>query len=152
MTQFLLAPPVFEEMPQRRIVGLMRRYTMETRVAIPQQWADYNATTPMPEPLPEGWFGVCRGVGSKGDFDYLCGVQGKKAEGQSEIRLSKGRWARFATSTHISLMGAAFEELMGHWVGQTGLIRRKGAMTEFYPPAFDGASGYGGFELWLPVE
>ena len=145
--------PEVESMPERRLRGLMRRYTMETRAAIPGQWADYNATVPEPVPLPSGWFGICRGVGDQGDFDYLCGVdQVEGGEGPDAITLPAGRYARFATNAHISTMQAAWAEIVGYWMGQPGLSPASGPQAEFYPPAFDGQTGEGGYEIWIPLE
>jgi AraC family transcriptional regulator len=147
--------PDIVEMPDRRIVGLLRRYTMETRSAIPGQWADYNTGTyDTSGPEPEGWYGVCANFGEDGSFDYLCGVEMEKGEvpqGFAAITLPGGRWAIFATKAHISSIGDLWSEIYRDWMGQDRLTPRDGPSTEFYPLAFDGKTGEGGYAIWVPV-
>lgn len=149
-----LKPEIFE-MSERRIVGLMRRYTMETRAAIPGQWGDYHAAGGDPAgAVPDAWYGVCANFGEDGGFDYLCGVElprGAVPAGYAAIMLPAGRWARFATGAHIGRIGDVWSEIYGDWMGGDRLMPREGPSTEFYPPAFDGATGMGGYEIWLPV-
>ncbi len=145
----LLKRPVVEAMPDRRIAGLLRRYTLETRFKIPQQWDDYNASAKTPGKEPDGWYGVCRDEDA--GFCYLCGIEGKPAKGQGEITLPAGRWARFATTAHLSRMGDVWEELHRDWMGRPDLPQRDGPLVEFYPPAFNGKTGEGGFEIWVPL-
>jgi AraC family transcriptional regulator len=150
-----LLPPKIEVMPDRRIVGLSRRYTMETRRAIPAQWGDYNeAGFEIDGAVPDAWYGVCTSSGPGGDFDYLCGQEaprGAVPKGWSAVVLPAGRWARFVEPGHISRMDAVWSEIFGQWMGQEGLAPREGPFVEFYPLSFDGMTGEGGFEIWMPV-
>lgn len=150
-----LAPPRIEEMPERRILGPMVRYTMESRQAIPSQWAALNGEGMRAEgALSEVWYGVCRDVGEDGAFDYLSGQEvpkGAPPSGWAEIRLPAGRWARFSHDGHVSEMPRVLAEVFGDWLGQAGLVPRQGPAVEVYPPGFDGDTGLGGFEVWVPV-
>jgi AraC family transcriptional regulator len=145
--------PEIVVMPDMRIVGVLRRYTMETRGAIPAQWAEFDAVEPVEGAVPDAWYGVCANIGDDGGFDYLCGVElakGEVPQGLAVITLPGGRWARFATKAHVSAMQDMWEEIYSDWIGK-GLTPREGPSVEFYPPAFDGATGEGGYEIRVPV-
>jgi AraC family transcriptional regulator len=150
-----LAPPVIEEMPDRRILGPMRRYSMETRQAIPGQWAEYNlAGLKASGAVPDRWYGVCANFGEGGTFDYLCGMEVPKGvvpAGWAALTLPAGCWARFVEKGHISVMQDVWAEIFREWMGRKGLTPRDGPSVEFYPLEFDGATGEGGFEIWMPV-
>jgi AraC family transcriptional regulator len=156
MTTALNLQPETVAMPERRIIGLMRRYTMATRQAIPGQWADYDAEAGQrPGPMPEAWYGVCANFGPEGDFDYLCGTEmqeGAVPEGWAAITLPAGNWAVFATMAHISAMPGMWEAIYRDWVGTGRITLREGPSVEHYPPAFNGATGMGGYAIWLPVQ
>jgi AraC family transcriptional regulator len=150
-----LAPPVIEEMPERRILGPLRRYDMQTRQGIPGQWADYNMADVKAEgAVPDCWYGVCANFGEGGTFDYLCGQEvpnGAVPAGWSALTLPAGRWARFVEAGHISLMQDVWGEIYREWMGRPGLTPRDAPSVEVYPLAFNGATGEGGFEIWMPV-
>ena len=48
-------------------------------------------------------------------------------------------------------MQAAWGEVYNHWASQPDCGPRSGPGVEFYPPEFDGMTGNGGYELWIPV-
>lgn len=154
MTRTLLTgDPQVVTMPARSIIGPKVHYTPATRDQIPQQWASYNASPECPDPGPGGSFGVCIEAGEDG-FDYLCGVEAGKAPlaaGWSEVSIPSGRWARFVTTAHISDMMGLWGEIYRDWIGRPGYEKRRGAQIEFYPQAFDGRTGLGGYEVWIPV-
>ena len=150
----ILATPRLSRHPDRLVAGPVRSYDLTTRTAIPAQWQAYDA---MPHPAalgPEDYFGVC--FNQSGDrFDYLCGQQiaadTSLPDGMQRVTLPGGIWAEFATRANPSTMQAAWEELFQHWMRQPGLAWRAGPAVEYYPPSFNGATGEGGYELWIPL-
>jgi AraC family transcriptional regulator len=152
-----LTPPVVETMPERLIVGLSRRYDMQTRSAIPAQWAAYNEDGATPSDAIAGkWYGVISAF-SEADtsFDYLCGVEIARRcplpPGQTLVTVRAGNYARFATRDHISAMNGMWAEIYSDWLGTDGLSPRLGPSLEYYPVEFDGRTGEGGYEIWIPV-
>jgi AraC family transcriptional regulator len=149
--------PTLETHPERLIAGPSQRYDMQTRARIPAQWAAYNeAEVRVASPAPEDYYGVAYGfTPTTGDFDYLCGQEiARRAtlpEGFAKVTLPAGRWARFVTKGHISTMQSAWGEVYNHWSGQPGCGPVAGPSVEYYPPEFDGMTGNGGYELWIPV-
>jgi AraC family transcriptional regulator len=158
MTTRIFTAPTPEPMPALVFAGPVQRYDMQTRSAIPAQWDAYNqADLRAASPKPEDYFGIVFNFAEdKGAFDYMCGqflTQGAALPlGFKTLKVPAGAWARFVTTGHISTMQNAWGEVMGHWLGQPGLIPREGPSIEYYPPHFDGMSGNGGYEIWVPVK
>ena len=157
MTKQMFARPKIEAMPSLLYAGPVQRYDMTSRSGIPAQWQAYNQTgLRAPTPEAEEYFGlVFNFAESTGEFDYLCGQVllpgGQLPEGLKSLKVSAGNWARIVTAEHISTMQGAWTEIMGHWLGQPGLTSRDAPSIEFYPPAFNGMTGGGGYEIWMPV-
>lgn len=143
-------------MQPRRIAGIDRRYLMGQTQAIPAQWAALDAAGPVGDGVvPEAWYGVCHDFRGA-EFGYLSGMElsptAKPAEGMAVVDLPGGAWARFVVRDGIDQMPAVWAEIHGHWLKQADWRPRPGPSVEFYPPAFDGATGQGGYEIWVPVE
>jgi AraC family transcriptional regulator len=156
MPKFLTAPAT-ETMPARLFAGLSKRYTMETRFEIPAQWGEYDAQGHQSDHvIPDNWYGVCYNFSDDHSFDYLCGqevtARTPLPQGWTHVALTPGRFARFATKGHISTMTQMWSEIYEDWLTRPDLKPRPGPSVEFYPAEFDGATGEGGFEIWVPVE
>ena len=153
----VLSTPRVEVMPARRFAGPVQKYDMESRANIPAQWVAYNSDgTRVPGAVPDDYYGAVFNFSEKdGTFDYLCGQEvpagAALPAGFGSVTIS-GRYARFATKGHISTMGAAWAEVYGDWLSRPDYRPRPGPSVEYYPPEFDGMTGDGGFELWVPVE
>ena len=157
MTTRLFTAPTIDALPGRIFAGPVRRYDMQTRGQIPAQWDAYNqANLRAPSSSPDDYFGlVFNHDAASGAFDYMCGQvllpDVMLPEPFRTLSVPAGNWARFVTKDHIATMNSAWAEVMGHWLGQPGCIPRDGPSVEYYPPTFDGATGLGGYEIWLPV-
>lgn len=152
MPEFLSSPKI-EMMPSRRFAGPVQRYDMQTRAQIPAQWAAFNADGTHG---PGEYYGVVFNFSEDaGTFDYLCGQEvsttGPLPAGCKSVTVN-GPYARFVTKGHISTMSAVWNEVYSHWMTRPEYRPRPAPSVEYYPPAFDGATGAGGFEVWLPIE
>lgn len=153
----LFTAPLMDAMPDRVFAGPVRRYDIQTRGQIPAQWDAYNyAYQRASSPSPDDYYGlVFNHDAATGCFDYMCGQvllpDVVLPDGFRTLSVPIGNWARFVTKDHIATMNSAWAEVMGHWLGQPGCIPRDGPSIEYYSPAFDGATGRGGYEIWLPV-
>jgi AraC family transcriptional regulator len=67
------------------------------------------------------------------------------------VTIGAGTYARFATRDHISTMNRMWSEIYSDWLGTDGLSPRPGPSLEYYPLEFDGRTGEGGYEIWVPV-
>lgn len=153
----LLTAPKIDLMPARRFAGPQRRYDMQSRAEIPAQWAAYNAeATRVPGASPGDYYGIVHNFSEEaGTFDYICGQEvpanAPLPTGFSATTI-EGPYARFATKGHISTMNAVWSEIYNSWLTRPEYRPRKGASVEYYPPEFNGMTGDGGFEVWLPIE
>lgn len=157
MTTTILAAPRVEVMTSRRFAGPVQRYTMQTRSGIPAQWVAYNtAGDRVKEASVADYYGLAFNYDEEaGAFDYLCGQEvaaGAILPTGFRAVTIEGVYARFATPGHISTMQAVWEEVYGVWLTKPDYRARPGASVEYYPPEFDGTTGAGGFEVWVPVQ
>lgn len=156
MTNLLTAPKI-ETMPRRRFAGPQRRYDMQTRAEIPAQWAAYNTEgRRVPGATPDDYYGIIHNFSEDaGTFDYICGQEvpatAALPDGFAAVTI-EGRYARFATKGHISTMNAVWSEIYNSWMTRPEYRPRMGASVEYYPPEFNGMTGDGGYEVWLPIE
>ncbi len=152
----LLSQPRVEVLAQRRFAGLVKRYDLDGRGAIPAQWQDYNkAAIRVAGALPGGYFGVVFNHSDDGrQFDYLCGQEVPLSAALprkfGEVTI-EGPYACFATQVNVSAMQAVWAEVYATWLKRPDYRPRPGPTVEYYPPAFDGDTGHGGFEVWLSV-
>lgn len=153
----LLTPPLVQIMSRRRFAGPQRRYDMQSRAEIPAQWAAYNAEgLRVLGATPDDYYGIIHNFSEEsGTFDYICAqevpAQAALPAGFAAVTI-EGPYARFATAGHIATMNAVWSEIYDRWLTRPQYRPRKGASIEYYPPAFNGMTGEGGFEVWLPVE
>jgi AraC family transcriptional regulator len=154
----ILSTPRIDTFPERSFIGPSAEYDMQTRSQIPAQWTAYEREGIKPEgTIPDAWYGVCHSFAPEGDrFEYLCGVEVKGAAhvppGQSQVLAPAGRWLRMSSRAHVSDVGRAWSELYDEWLPELALKLRPSVVIEYYPPEFDGRTGEGGWELWVPVE
>lgn len=142
-------------MEPRRIAGIDRRYRMGQVAGIPAQWGALDDAGPVGEAVvPDAWYGVCHDFEGD-DFGYLAGMEltpgAAPAPGMVAVDLPSGAWARFVVGDGIDQMQAVWAEIYSHWLQQPDWRPRPGPSVEFYPPAFNGATGQGGYEIWVPV-
>ena len=151
-----LNPPLIHTFPTRCFAGPVQRYTMQTRSAIPAQWAAYNHDGPRVKGAVQGaYYGLVYNYGAEGgSFDYMCGQEvpaGASLPAGFAMATISGRYACFATKGHISTMPAVWQEVYANWLSRPDLAQRQGPSVEYYPPEFDGMTGEGGFEVWIAV-
>ncbi|MEO8243261.1 MAG: AraC family transcriptional regulator [bacterium] len=153
----VLTQPTLQTLKSMRIAGLSRNYDMQTRVKIPAQWVDYNEDgTRVPGVASDDYYGVVYNFSDDmATFDYICGQEtpanATLPNGFSAVTIS-GRYARFVSKGHISTINAAWAEVYSDWLSRPDFKPRRGPSVEYYPPAFNGMTGEGGYELWVPLE
>lgn len=151
-----LAPPRIESRRAFSVAGHNASYDFASMAGIPQQWmgflphlADFTGHD------GEGSYGVCHNMGEEG-FDYLCGLALRPGEDTprdlSTVALPAGRYAIFTHRGHISGIRASWAAAMEGWLPQSGETMADGPALEYYGPDFDGRSGHGLVEIWIPLK
>ena len=89
-------------------------------------------------------------------FDYACGVEVNNfalvPDSLVKIRVPAQRYAVFRHSGHISAIRGTIRAVMTSWLPAADLQIADAPMIERYGPEFDGRTGLGGLEIWVPVK
>jgi AraC family transcriptional regulator len=87
---------------------------------------------------------------------YVTGVEVSEFPSEpanyTRLRLPPHSYAVFEHTGHISGVQASWNNVWQHGLRQAGLQAADGACFELYGERFDGKTGNGGLELWVPVR
>ena len=140
------------------IGGLAGRYTPETAAAIPSLWQNFVQWLPdVPGRTGEAHttYGLAYNQ-TDNSFDYMAGVEvDPKAglpDGFTKVGLKALTYAVFPHTGHISGIRGTWGAIWDKWLPESGLKVLPEPVFEKYGPNFDGMTGEGGLELWVPVE
>lgn len=110
----------------------------------------------IPQQIGRTAYGVNFNGDESGDFDYLCGVEvrefGSQPPSVQRLRIGAQRYAVFAHAEHVSTIRRTHHTIWTSWLPAAGLFVVDAPFFERYGENFDGATGRGGVEIWLPVE
>ena len=151
-----LAVPNIIEGGSLLLAGLVKKHSMANNVEIPGQWQDFGSWLGR---VPGQKNGVAYGVVFNSDdensFDYLCGVEvtdfGGLPEELGRIRLAPQKYAVFTYSGHVSQIQKVCAAVWSEWLPTSPYEAADAPFFERYPETFDGRTGRGGFEIWLPI-
>jgi AraC family transcriptional regulator len=151
-----LEAPRFEEGRHLVIGGLGEQYTCESSSAIPSQWQRF---APHLGHIPGQRGAVAYGVRYRVDdeiFGYICGVEvsdpSQLPPDWTSITLTPRRYAAFTHRDHISTIRRTCATIWANWLPNSGLEFGQAPSFERYGEEFDGQTGLGGVEIWIPVK
>jgi AraC family transcriptional regulator len=152
-----LAAPRFEIGRELLIAGYNETYTFVSRVNIPAQWQRFAPRVGrIPGQIGAVSYGVCWNYVPAKGFDYLSGVEVASTEelpaGFSHVLLPAQRYAVFEHNGHVSEIPATVEAIWREWLPGSGYEAMNAPSFERYTEAFDGETGMGGVEIWLPIK
>jgi AraC family transcriptional regulator len=155
--EFGLNRPTFTQGPAMTIAGVNRTYTMETRVGIPQHWEVFVPQIgSVRASHSEICFGVCWNTTPDCGFDYLTGVEvtdpHKLPVGMTSVKIDARRYAVFTHTGHVSALPKTIDTIWTRWVPECGLKIANAPCFERYTSEFNGDTGMGGMEIWVPLE
>lgn len=151
-----LAPPRIVKSDALSIFGLAQHYG-QSKAGIPSQW---NRFLPhmghIPGQIGQVTYGVVYNFDEGGECDYLCGVAVNEFPSHPQeftpLRIPPQTYAVFEHHDHISAIAAAWKEIWEHGLSDAGYQSADGPAFERYDERFDGRTGLGGFELWVPIR
>ena len=155
MIKALIKPDRIDKISTRRIVGASAHYTLESRVNIPAQWAnwEYRLVTDVKS---NDVYGVSYDFEKPGEFSYICGYEvvsdAKVPDGQSEVVLPGGAYAVFDHDGHVSEIAVIFDAIALGVALPEGVEMAPGPQFEFYDKDHDPKTGMGKVEIWCPVR
>jgi AraC family transcriptional regulator len=160
MDQTLLAdlkPARFESRAAFLVAGLAERYDCETNKAIPAQWQRFVPHIGhIAGQVGATAYGVCCNADDEGNFDYIAGVEVASFSGLpgdfGRVRIPAHEYAVFTHADHVSTVRRTVMTIWNKWLPESGLEVADAPNFERYGEAFDGRTGLGGFEIWIPVK
>jgi AraC family transcriptional regulator len=139
------------------IAGLGERYTRETSAAIPSLWQRFVPHLGhVPGQLSHVTYGVIYNADDEGNFDYISGVEvadfSRLPADFSRIRLAPQEYVVFVHRDHISTIRSTLNAIWNKWLPESGYKVVDAPNFERYGENFDGRTGLGGLEIWIPIK
>jgi AraC family transcriptional regulator len=151
-----LVPPKFVDAPAMLVAGLSERYSYESAAAIPAQWSRFEPHIGhVPGEKGKVAYGVCFNADDAGNMEYLSGVEvedfSRLPKEMARLRIPEQRYAVFRHEDHISTIRRVWATIFRKWIPEAGCKIADAPSFERYDESFDGKTGNGGFEIWIPV-
>jgi AraC family transcriptional regulator len=138
------------------IFGLGERY-VKSNAGIPSQWdrfVPYLGT--IPGQIGHVTYGVICNTDEAGSIDYICGVQVREFPDQpaefTRLRIPPQTYAVFEHRDHVSSLQSSWQAIWNDGLSSAGREATDGPAFERYDERFDGRTGLGGFEIWIPIR
>jgi AraC family transcriptional regulator len=153
-----LEPPRFVDGKPLFIAGLGARYTWETsNQGIPAQWQRFVAHLGhIPGQIGQTTYGVCCNMDDDGNYDYVCGVEVSSFSALpaefSRVRVPQQRYAVFSHRGHVSTIRRTINTIWSKWLPESGHDVADAPNFERYGEDFDGGTGTGTVEIWVPLK
>jgi AraC family transcriptional regulator len=148
--------PTFRDHGEMIVAGLNEHYTMETRTRIPQQWERFVPRMRSIPTVGTDCYGVCWSMSPDCGFDYLTGVEVSSSDNLpadfKTITIAPRRYAVIEHTKHVSAIPQTIDTIWTKWVPQFGLKASHAPCFERYTEDFNGQTGMGGMEIWVPLE
>jgi AraC family transcriptional regulator len=152
-----LEPPRFETHKAMLIAGIGERYSCENSAGIPSQWQRFQPHLGhVPGQVDKVAYGVVCNQDDAGDFDYIAGVEVRDfSEAPADfarVRVPQQRYAVFKHREHISGIRNTMTAIWTKWLPESGHEVADAPVLERYGEEFDGRTGHGGLEVWVPIK
>jgi len=151
-----LAPPRIARRDALLVFGLGERYH-RTNAGIPSQWDRFVPHLGhIDGQVGRVTYGVICNTDEAGTYEYICGVEVTSFPAQpaefARLRIPPQTYAVFEHKDHVSSVGATWSAIWNDGLSNAGYQASDGPAFERYGEQFDGRTGTGGFELWVPVR
>ncbi len=152
-----IEPTRFEHGKQFLVAGFARHYSAETIADIPSQWQSFAPHIgAVPGQIGSTTYGVCYNGDGSGNIDYLSGVEVASFDGLPDefdrLVIEKRKYAVFLHADHISTIRRTVHAIWGNWLPQGPYEAASAPDFELYDERFDGKTGNGGVEIWIPLK
>jgi len=139
------------------IFGLGARCPAVGNPAIPSQW---NTFLPhlghIDGQIGNVAYGVIYNSDDSGNYDYICGVAVREFPSHpaefTRLRIPPQSYAVFEHRSHVSEIANTWKAIWEQGLSGAGFQASDGPAFERYDQRFDGRTGLGGFEIWVPVK
>jgi len=153
------SPHRIETLGNLVLAGIGGHYTLQTSPAIPSLWQRFvpylDTDMPYYAGAPNTTYGVCHNQ-SENAFDYLCAVEVRAdadlPQAFTRLPVAARTYAVFPHTGHVSGIRSTWGSIWDKWLPESGLQVVPSPFFEKYGPRFDGRTGNGGLEIWVPVR
>jgi AraC family transcriptional regulator len=151
-----IAPVRMVERDALLIFGLSQLYTPQSIGGIPSQWDRFLPHFGhIPTQVDKVAYGVICSTDDAGNFDYICGVEVSEFPSHpgefARLRIPPQNYAVFLHTGHISNIGATCSAIWNQGLPDSGCKAADSPWFERYGEEFDGRTGLGGLEIWIPI-
>jgi AraC family transcriptional regulator len=109
----------------------------------------------VPGQTPNVAYGVCMNADEDGTMEYLCGVEVPSFQGIPDdfatVRIPPRRYAVFTHEGHVSAIRATWAAIFRTGLPALGRAMADAPDFERYDERFDGRTGHGTVEIWIPL-
>ncbi len=152
-----LAPPRIVSGGELLIFGIGEECKQAGAASIPQQWNRFGPYIgAIPAQVGNTTYGVVTNFDHGGGYLYVAGVEVKSFPPEpadfTRLRIPPQTYAVFRHDAHVSQILGTFKAIWEYGLVDAGYQAVEGPAFEKYGPEFDGNTGLGGFELWVPVR
>lgn len=136
------------------IFGLGQRY--RSNAGIPLQWDRFVPFLgTIRNQIGNETYGVICNPDENGSYEYISGVRVSEFPDDpaqfSRVRIPPQTYAVFEHKDHVSSVTSTWKAIWDHAIADAGYRASDGPAFERYGAQFDGRTGLGGFEIWVPI-
>lgn len=151
-----IAPARIAERDAMLIFGLSQHYAPQSMGGIPSQWERFlTHFGHIPTQSDKVAYGVICNPDDAGNFDYICGAEVSEFPSHpaefARIRIPRQTYAVFLHADHISNVGATCSAIWNQGLPDSGYKAADSPWFERYDEQFNGRTGLGGLEIWIPI-
>jgi AraC family transcriptional regulator len=153
-----LADPLIEDRKALLLAGLIKTFALKDIGSIPSLWPQFDEIQDaLPSTGPERrYFGASLSFSEEKGCEYMAALEvtdlASVPKQAQTATIPAATYAIFTQPGHITLMRPTIMSIWQDWLPRSGYIAAEAPLLEYYPPQFDGMTGNGGFEIWLPVK
>ena len=152
-----LESPRVTQGPALLLFGLSQHYGCQSNAAIPSQWDLFLPHLGnISGQVGKIAYGVVYNSDHAGNYDYLCGVEVTEFPSEprefARLRISPQTYAVFRHRDHISSVNNTWKAIWNRGLADTGHQPADAPAFERYGEEFDGRTGLGGLEIWIPIK
>ncbi|MDH0617108.1 MULTISPECIES: GyrI-like domain-containing protein [Agrobacterium] len=148
-----VSAPRKQERAAFNVIGLGTDCSFAQTGNIPAVWQSFNAREEeVAGAVPGATYGVCCMADEAGNFRYIAGVEATGSTPAMErVDLPSQLYAVFTHTGHISDLPKTVYTIWNKVLPESGLEAAKAPDFEKYDHRFDGQTGRGEVEVWIPI-
>ena len=139
-------------------IGLLGQYAFGATEGIAGQWAKFmgSMVAEIENRVPSIPIGVTLSIDNDGNFDYVAAVEFTNVatvpSGLTKVQIAPRRWAIFEHDGNITTLSKTYMAIWDRWLPDHNQRLSNAPSIERHKETFDPLTGYGGVEIWIPID